>query len=43
MVVKNVYSSEGISLKDCFEQFARTLKEVLRIRCDVMGIVVDPC
>lgn len=43
MVVKNVYSSEGISLKDCFEQFARTFKEVLRIRCDVMGIVVDPC
>ncbi|MDO5390342.1 MAG: hypothetical protein Q4F24_04520 [Eubacteriales bacterium] len=43
MVVKNVYSSEGISLKDCFEQFARTLKEVLRIRCDVMGIVVDLC
>ena len=25
MVVKNVYSSEGISLKDRFEQFARTL------------------
>ena len=25
MVVKNVYSSDGISLKDRFEQFARTL------------------
>ena len=43
MTVKNVYSSDGISLKDCFEQFARTLKEVLRTRCDVMGIVVNPC
>ena len=43
MVVKNVYSSDGISLKDRFEQFARTLQEVLRIQCDVMGIAVDPC
>ena len=25
MVVKNVYSSDGLSLKDRFEQFARTL------------------
>lgn len=25
MVVKNVYNSDGISLKDRFEQFARTL------------------
>ena len=25
IVVKNVYSSDGISLKDRFEQFARTL------------------
>lgn len=25
MVVKNVYSSDGISLKDRFEQFVRTL------------------
>ena len=25
MVVKNVYSTDGISLKDRFEQFARTL------------------
>ena len=25
MVVKNVYSSDGISLKERFEQFARTL------------------
>ena len=25
VVVKNVYSSDGVSLKDRFEQFARTL------------------
>ncbi len=25
VVVKNVYSSDGVSLRDCFEQFARTL------------------
>jgi CxxC motif-containing protein len=34
MVVKNVYSNDGVSLKERFVQFARTLQRVIAKRTD---------